>query len=412
MRDDPRGDEINYTGKSINLAISERGRSALRQIGMEDEIIKNHAIAMKARLIHDRKGNRTSLPYSINGECIYSVGRKFINQSLLTLAETMDNVEINFRHKTLEVDIKAGECEFETVNGEKKRVNTPVIIGTDGAYSKVRSALMKNTLVTFSQEYIDHGYLELCIPATSDGQFAMEGDHLHIWPRDEFMMIALPNQDKSFTVTLFMPFASFNSIKTSDELLDFFNTHFADSIALIGEENLIRDFFSNDAGSLVSIKCTPLHFEDKVLILGDAAHAMVPFFGQGMNCGFEDCFILDELLQKHDDDFKTVFNEFTRLRRDDHRAICDLAMYNYIEMRHLVNTRAFRIRKKVDAILYRLFPSYWIPLYNMVTFTRAPYSKCIQEKKRQDNILKVNLYTISASIITGTLITLWRYGRN
>lgn len=209
-----------------------------------------------------------------------------------------------------------------------------------------------------------------------------------------------------------MPFASFKSIQTPEQLLNFFNEYFADSIELIGKDNLIRDFFANDAGALVSIKCSPLHFEDKVLILGDAAHAMVPFYGQGMNCGFEDCLLLDQLLREYNDHFALAFQAFTETRRDDHRAICDLAMYNYIEMRHLVNTRAFIVRKKIDGILYRMMPRQWVPLYNMVTFTRTPYSRCIAEKERQDTVLRVTGYLLTGSLITGALLALWRCGRN
>ena len=183
----------------------------------------------------------------------------------------------------------------------------------------------------------------------------MEANYLHIWSRDEFMMIALPNQDKSFTVTLFMPFKCFECITQANQLLDFFQTYFPDSIDLIGKGNLIRDFFQTPASSLVSIKCSPIHFEDKVLLLGDAAHAMVPFFGQGMNCGFEDCLILDEMIHKYHKDFSQVFQAFTETRNKDHHTICDLAMYNYVEMRHLVNTRWFIFRKKIDQILCRMF---------------------------------------------------------
>lgn len=265
---------------------------------------------------------------------------------------------------------------------------------------------MKGLRMNFSQTFIDHGYMELCIPATSDGEFAMEVNFLHIWPRDEFMMIALPNQDKSFTVTLFMPFASFESIRTPDQLILFFEHYFPDSVDLIGQQRLVRDFFATKPASLVSIKCSPIHMKDKALLIGDAAHAMVPFYGQGMNCGFEDCLILDELMSLFPDQgIETVFREFEVTRNEDHHAICDLAMYNYIEMRHLVNSRVFLMRKRIDDLLHSILPRSWIPLYTMVTFSRMPYRRCLEKKQQQDRlvdrvaIVACSLVTISASLL-------------
>lgn len=423
MREDPRILRDSYTGKSINLAISERGRSALRALGIEDEVIKQHAIPMKARLIHDKNGSKRSIPYGQEGQSIYSVSRRFLNQRLLDLASSHENVNISFHHKSLFVDFESMKVDFVVrqptngvipgtplhhYNSERKTISADVIVGCDGAYSSVRKSLMKVLRMNYSQEYIDHGYLELTIPATNDDNFAMEVNFLHIWPRDEFMMIALPNQDKSFTVTLFMPFEKFESIKSRTQLLDFFSEYFPDSLDLIGRDNLVKDFFGNKASSLVSIKCSPIHFEGKGIIIGDAAHAMVPFFGQGMNCGFEDCLILSDIMSKYLKDvsqsnnkniMERVFADFEITRNRDHHVICDLAMYNYIEMRHLVNSISFLIRKKTDLCLNRWFPSSWLSLYQMVTFSRIPYSECLLRRKRQDYLLYLTTMIGSSSAL-------------
>ena len=454
MRSDPRLDQENYAGKSINLAMSERGRSALRRLGIEEAMILDHAIPMRARMIHDVDGGQRAIPYGTRPDhCIFSVSRRFLNQSLLNLAQSNANVNIYFHHKLQSIDFESGRSEFlvtspleptssssssspagapvlsssssasdetlspagnllarhdeasRTSDGEarsRKIIESRIVIGADGAFSCVRKHLMKSVRMNFSQTFIDHGYMELCIAATSDNEFAMEVNYLHIWPRDEFMMIALPNQDKSFTVTLFMPFASFDEIQTPDQLILFFEHYFPDSIDLIGRQRLVQDFFGTKAASLVSIKCSPIHLQGKALLIGDAAHAMVPFYGQGMNCGFEDCLILDDLMSLFpEDDMEAVFREFDVSRNPDHHVICDLAMYNYIEMRHLVNSPSFLLRQKIDLFLNSILPQScsWIPLYQMVTFSRMPYRRCLQEKQQQDRLLR-RLAIVAAGLIT------------
>lgn len=442
MREDPRIESTTFTGKSINLALSERGRSALRVLGVEEEIIERHAIPMRGRMIHDLgppaspdKGKMRIIPYDSQGRCIYSVSRRFLNQTLLSVAEKDPRVRLHFHHKLLSVNFEEGKSEFLVTDSdatEKKTLVTNVVIGADGAYSTIRKSLMKVSRINYNQEYIDHGYIELSIPAKEDGDFKMPPNFLHIWPRDEFMMIALPNQDRSFTVTLFMPFDWFDSMKTPELLISFFGKYFPDSLDLIGRDNLIRDFFSTAPSSLISVKCYPLHYEGKGLLIGDAAHAMVPFFGQGMNCGFEDCLVLWELIcdsrltkairidhpsessngsiqgskKSHEktqsvqeDDLDSIFQLFQRKRSDDIKIICDLAMGNYIEMRHDVNSWSFLARKHLDHGMNRLFPSSWLSLYQMVTFSRLPYSEVVKKRRWQDKILKV-----SGGILGGGLL--------
>ncbi|KAG8173781.1 hypothetical protein JTE90_005786 [Oedothorax gibbosus] len=276
FRDDPR-DQFFVAGRSINLALSARGRSALRMAGLEEEVIDRHAIPMRGRMLHDIQGRTTVVPYDKQGRCIYSVGRRFLNEILLTAAEKNSNVEVHFKSKFLDCDLKSGKYKVRSVDGETKEESSDLLIGCDGAFSGVRRQMLKMPRFNYSQTYIESGYLELCIPATDDGEFVIPENYLHIWPRHNFMMIALPNQDRSFTVTLFMPFDMFEQIKTPELLIKFFEEHFKDAIPLIGREKLIDDFFKIPPSSLVSIKCNPHHVEDKVLLLGDAAHAVVPF---------------------------------------------------------------------------------------------------------------------------------------
>ncbi|KAI1291083.1 Kynurenine 3-monooxygenase [Halotydeus destructor] len=395
----------HVTGKSINLSISERGRSALRALGFEDQVLNDHAIAMRARLIHDLDGTKRSIPYGLQGEAIYSVGRRHINELLLTEAEKHENIRVHFGYKCQHVDFVKNVIQFD-VNGQVSEVRpkSKLLIGCDGAHSAVRKAMMKTSRMNFSQEYIDHGYIELAILPDQNGRHKMEVNSLHIWPRESFMMIALPNQDGSYTVTLFMPFAWFESISTEDKLIDFFNQHFPDAIDLIGKDKLIEDYFNTKPGSLMSVKCSPLNMNNQALIIGDAAHAMVPFFGQGMNCGFEDCLLLDEILNSMDSSKNSngaknlgdAFVSFSKQRTADCHSICDLAAENYVELRNSVNKRGFLMRKKLDLALNQFFPQSWIPMYSMVTFTRMKYADCIKMRHRQDKIIQ---YVASGSLI-------------
>jgi len=245
--------------------------------------------------------------------------------------------------------------------------------------------MMKRPHFNFSQMYIPHAYLELCMPPI-DNDFAMAANYLHIWPRGQFMMIGLPNQDKTFTMTLFMPTETFSGLTDSDSLLSFFRTHFPDSIPLLGAESLCSQYFSTRPSALVSVKCSPYHVGNRALIMGDAAHAMVPFYGQGMNCGMEDCLVLDSALARHDT-LQGALQEFSHNRNPDAEAIVDLALYNYIEMRDLVNKKSFLVRKKFDNLLHWLFPGWWVPLYTSVTFSRMPYKQCIDNRAWQDRVL-------------------------
>ncbi|KAK2726670.1 hypothetical protein QYM36_007489 [Artemia franciscana] len=293
---------------------------------------------------------------------------------------------------------------------ETQETKTDLILGCDGAYSTVRKQMMKMPMFNYSQTYIPTVYMELCIPPDEKGNFKMPENHLHIWPRGQFMMIALPNQDKSWTVTLFMPQEIFDSLDTPSKLIDFFEIHYRDTIPLIGKEKLVKDFFATKPSPMISVKCSPYHVGSTCVIMGDASHAIVPFYGQGMNAGLEDCFIFNQLLDKHDNDLGKVLPEFSQFRNPDAEAICDLAMYNYIEMRDLVNHLSFRLRKKLDDALHWLLPRRWVPLYTSVTFSRMRYHHCIQNKKWQDEVVSNAVRTIGGlGILAATycLYTSW-----
>uniref|UniRef100_A0A8B9JBD1 Kynurenine 3-monooxygenase n=1 Tax=Astyanax mexicanus TaxID=7994 RepID=A0A8B9JBD1_ASTMX len=344
-------------GRSINLALSHRGRQALKHIGIEEKIV-SMGIPMRARMIHSLSGKCSPIPYGRKGQYILSVGRANLNKELLS--EPVDICSL-------------GDCRPD---GAERDFEADLIVGCDGAFSTTRKQFLRRSRFDYSQTYIPHGYIELTMPPRN-GDFAMEPNFLHIWPRNTFMMIALPNLDKTFTCTLFMPFEDFEKITTGDELIAFFQKHFPDSIPLIGVEALKRDFFMLPAQALVWVKCSPYHVLDRCVLMGDAAHAMVPFYGQGMNAGFEDCLVFNEIMDQFNEDFAAVLPEFSRVRAPDDHAMCELAMYNYIEMRSHVNSRYFLFRKYLDGALNYIMPKTIIPLYTMITFTRTRYHEAV-----------------------------------
>jgi len=377
-------------GRSINLAMSIRALSALKDIGLDEHIKEEYGIPMHARMIHNKDGTTYGIPYGKENQCIYSVGRRYVNEILLDKGDTFSNITYHFNHKLIKADLDEPQLTFKKIDdpdADEVVTKPDLVIGCDGAYSAVRREMMRRPRFNYSQEYIPHAYMELCVPPTSTtGQFAMEENYLHIWPRGQFMMIALPNQDKSFTLTLFMPTETFNAITDEAALLAFFRENFRDSIQLIGKENLVNDFFRNPALPLVSVKCFPYNVGSTAVIMGDAAHAMVPFYGQGMNCGMEDCLVLNDKIDSNSS-LKVALEEYSKHRNPDAEAMCDLAMYNYIEMRDLVNKKSFLLRKKLDNLLHWMLPDWWVPLYTSVTFSRMRYHECIENRRWQDAAL-------------------------
>ncbi len=374
-----------HGGRSINLALSNRGIRALEKVGLAD-VLKANAIPMHGRMVHDENGNTNFQPYGKEGEYINSVSRGGLNMVLMTEAEKF-GVEFYFEHRCLGIDFKENEItlqEYEAV----KRKKFDVIIGSDGAFSAVRGAMQMTERFEYSQSYIEHGYKELRIPASDTGEFLMEPNALHIWPRESFMLIALPNPDNTFTCTLFLPFegpVSFSQLDSEEVIRKFFEKSFPDAYVMM--PTLLEDFRDNATSSLVTIRCYPW-VRNKTLLIGDAAHGIVPFYGQGMNAGFEDCRVLDELLDEHQDKWKKVLPIFQEQRKPDADAIAQLALDNFIEMRDKVADEDFLLQKKIEARLHEKYPDRWIPLYTQVTFRDdIHYSEALAAGKKQQRIM-------------------------
>jgi kynurenine 3-monooxygenase len=413
-RADPREGNI-VGGRSINLAISTRGIHALEQLGMADEALR-HAIPMRGRMIHDRSGALHFSPYDVDPKnCINSIGRGALNTAVIEAAQRYPNVSVYFNHKCTDVDLDSATAHLETspvaagmspANSENQIISAhgDAVIGVDGAFSAVRQSMqMQINCFEYDESYLAHGYKELTIPPAPDGSWRMEKNALHIWPRKSFMMIALPNPDGSFTCTLFWEFEgprSFATTKTDDGVRRFFEEEFPDAVPLM--PTLLEDFRQNPTGSLVTIRCSPWYYKDKVALVGDAAHAVVPFYGQGMNAAFEDCVVLDECFEKFPDNRERAFGEYFSRRKVNADALADLAIGNFIEMRDKTASKTFRAKKKLDHFLEAALPGIYLPLYTMVTFTRIPYAQAAWRAQRQDRVLYLTL--IAAGMIIVSLL--------
>ena len=399
-RPDPHAGNL-VGGRSINLALSTRGIHALEQLGVADEVMR-HAIPMRGRMIHDKSGELHFTAYDADpNKCINSIGRGALNTVTIDAARRYPNVRVHFNHKCTGVDIDAPSAQLlNTETAEKVEATGDAIIGVDGAFSIVRRALQRLPRFDFSQTYLAHGYKELTIPPGADGAWRMEKHALHIWPRNSFMMIALPNPDGSFTCTLFWEWEgprSFATTRTDDEVRRFFGEEFPDAVPLMPD--LLEDFRTNPTGSLVTIRCAPWHHRDKVALLGDAAHAVVPFYGQGMNAAFEDCVVLDECLAAARDDRSRAFTEYFARRKVNGDALADLAVQNFVEMRDKTASPAFRAKKKLDHALESLLPGIYLPLYTMVSFTRIPYAEAARRARRQDAIVYAALAAVALFVL-------------
>jgi kynurenine 3-monooxygenase len=375
-------------GRTINLALSERGWRALERVGIVADV-KQLAIPMYGRMMHDEKGKLTFQPYGKEGQSIYSVSRGLLNEKLMNLAEEC-NVQLLFEQKCMQVELDKPAIHLTDVVTNKQHVITPdILIGADGAFSAVRSAMQRTSRFNYQQYFIEHGYKELTIPPKADGSWAIDKHALHIWPRGNFMLIALPNPDGSFTCTLFFPFegeVSFEKIHTQADVIRYFETYFPDILPLM--PGVAEEYLKNPTSSLVTIRCYPWTYKDKTAIIGDAAHAIVPFYGQGMNAGFEDCVILDDLMEKHNGNWRQLFEEYQQQRHPNAEAIADLALQNFVEMRDYVADPKFLLRKKIEAHLHQLYPHLWTPLYTMIAFSHIPYAEALRLGKKQDTIMQ------------------------
>lgn len=387
-RPDIRKAEIS-AGKSINLALSVRGWTALDAVGVGDEIRKI-AIPMTGRIMHDLEGNLTYQPYGKEGEAIFSVSRGKVNATMMDIAENHGKATIHYNHDCLKTDLNKGIAYIKNnLTGEEFEVQADVIFATDGAFSAVRyNSMQKLNRFNYSQNYIADGYREILLPANADGSYRLDKNALHIWPRGRFMMIALANEDGSFTCTLFMPHEgdkfAFDKLTSKEAVNDFFQTVFPDFYDMM--PNIADAWEDHPLSNLAIIRCYPWAY-GKVALMGDAAHATVPFYGQGMNAGFEDCTVMNRLMQKHSENWEAVFEEYSIERKPDGDALQDLSLDNYFVMRDFVADPAFLLRKKIEAKFSELYPNKWLPLYSQVTFSNIRYSVAYNQGKKQTEIM-------------------------
>src|SRR5256885_2546377 len=409
-RADPREGNI-VGGRSINLALSTRGIYALEQLGIADEVLR-HAIPMRGRMIHDKSGALHFSPYDRDpNKFINSIGRAALNTTVIEAAQRYPSVRVHFNHRCTDVDLDSAtaklvpsgvEAAVSAANSDHQiiRARADAVIGVDGAFSAVRQSMQKKISgFEYDESYLAHGYKDLTIPPAPDGSWRMAKEALHIWPRKSFMMIALPNPDGSFTCTLFWEFEgprSFASTKTDNDVRRFFDEEFPDAVTLMPD--LLDDFRNNPTGSLVTIRCAPWFYKDKVALVGDAAHAVVPFYGQGMNAAFEDCVVLDECLAEFPEDRQRAFAEYFQRRKENADALADLAVENFIEMRDKTASRTFRAKKKLDHFLEAILPGVYLPLYAMVTFTRMPYGTAAKRARFQNRIVYGSLFGVGVLV--------------
>lgn len=388
-RSDIRNADIS-AGKSINLALSTRGWKALKGAGIEN-MVKEIALPIKGRAMHDQKNNLNFQPYGQEGQFIYSVSRAGLNAKMLSIAEDTNNVKISFNHQCTGADLEDGVVYLkDTKTGKEIIHKSDIIFGTDGAFSAIRyNALQKLNRFNYSQEYIEDGYRELLLPANDDGSYKIDKNYLHIWPRGRFMLMALPNEDGSFTCTLFMPYSghesSFENLKTKNDVKAFFQKTFPDFYEMMPD--LADTWEDYPLSSLAIVRCYPWT-HGKVALMGDAAHATVPFYGQGMNAGFEDCSVMNELMLKYNEDWSKIFEEYQINRKPDGDGVQDLSKHNYLVMRDYVADPNFLLQKKFELKIQELYPDKYIPLYSMVTFSNIRYSEAWKLGMTQEEKIK------------------------
>ena len=386
-RPDSRETSI-YQGRSINIALSDRGWTSLEQIGISSDT-KADAIPMYHRAIHGIGGEYRRLPYGREGDAIWSVSRGGINEQLLDIADEEPNVQTHFQHRLTDVDFDTARAMFQVKDDHEVAVAADYLFGADGAHSKVRRLAHNFPRFSYSQTCMPQSYIELNIPANPDGSHRLERNALHIWPRKHFMLIALPNPDGTFTCTLFLNHSgdpSFEALTERGDVDRFFNENFADALEHL--ENPVETFLEKTASPLYLVQVFPWSFNRKVGLIGDAAHAIVPFYGQGMNCGFEDCAELNRLIDQHGHDWDEIFPAYENARKPNGDAIAELSMRNFVEMSDLSGDPMFQLRKMIEAKFSRRFPDLWTPLYSLVTFTpEIPYSEALRIGDEQNRVM-------------------------
>lgn len=377
---------ITFSGRSINLAMSHRGWKALDGVGIGDEVRKI-AIPMDKRAIH-LKDKLNLQHYGKDGESIYSISRGTLNRRMIDLAESA-GATFYFNQKIWDVTLADATLHIgEEERGEWESVKYDMVFGADGAFSRIRHRMQRQSMFNYSQDFLQTGYKELNIPANTDGTHILDKNSFHIWPRGDYMLIALPNLDGSFTCTLFMPFEgenSFASLTDRKAVESFFEKNLPDTIDVIPK--LTEDFFKNPTSTLVTMKCYPWTYEDKIALIGDACHAIVPFYGQGMNAGFEDISVLNDLMVELGDDWKAIFSQYQVMRKPNADAIAELSYRNFMEMSSRTADEKFLLQKKIEKHFSEKYPEKWLPLYSRVTFSQRPYSEALAIGDKQNEIM-------------------------
>ena len=387
-RGDPRAGKME-SGRSINLAISARGLNALSRLSLDDEIL-SLGVKLYRRAIHSPTGEISHQAYGVGGQAINSFSRGELNRALAQAAGDAPGVTLRFGRRCLEIDPVAGKVtHVDAATGDDLRTSTGVVVGADGAFSVVRGVLQKREHQDYAQHFLAHGYKELFIPTRADGTPALELNAMHIWPRGRFMMMAMANTDGSFTVTLYLPMTGengFDRLTTRDEVRGFFDRHFPDAVPLM--PTLLDDFFANPTGAMVTVRTFPWQLGGRTLLIGDAAHAIVPFYGQGANAGFEDCLELIEQIRKSPSALEAAFRRYQDIRKPNSEAIADLALANFNEMRDHVASPWFLVKKRLEKAIHRVLPGWFVPLYSMISFSLIPYAEARARAERQARVLK------------------------
>ena len=405
-----RGDmrrEVVDVGKSIKMTLAERGLHALDELGLMDEVMK-FCVHLRGRAVHSGDGAVTYIAYGKDSkEVIYSFSRTDLNTLLLDKAEEHPNVRLFFHQKCIGLDKDTATATFrDEASGDERKVEADVVIGADGAYSVVRQTMHRGERADFRQDYLRWGYKELSIQAGPDGSYQMDKNALHIWPCGDYMLFALPNVDGSFNGVCVLPFEgehSFDEVRTDDDVVHLFEDHFGDALPYM--PNLVQEFWDRQTSDFLTIRTSRWHHKGKVALVGDAVHTVVPFYGQGMNAGFEDCSILVRCIDRHPGDFEAAFVEYQALRKKNTDALAELSTTNFDELRDTVRRPLIAARKKTFIILNKLFPKAFLPLYTMVSHSNLPYADCVERARKQDRIAR----WLGADLIVGfCLLLVWR----
>ena len=381
-------------GRSINITLSERGLDVLREIGL-DIMVKEHSVKVHSRMIHSLSGEVATQPYGKDGQGLYSINRSKLNELLLTECKQNENITIHFNHRVSGVDLSKRELTF--CNGSK--VQAEFIFGCDGANSVVREQMKLEGALDYQQEEIEHQYKELSMPSSALGEFMLPPNYLHLWPRDQFVLLGLPNKDHTFTLSLFMPKQQFDLITDETVLIDFFEKHFPDVLHNIGRERLIADFFGHPTGRLTSIKCSSYFSASGTLILGDAAHTIVPFYGQGTNAGFEDCLLFSQFLRDAQNDLGRAAVHFSNERLQDMHAIADMSLTHYNVLRQKVKSPWYNLHRHMESVLNFLMPGTFTPQYTMVAFSSIPYHTAMEKSRWQTKFINLVIFCLLAMLI-------------